>query len=168
MLLALANQLQVLPEELNKLLIIVVVLSMALTPLLTEVGKQAADWMASADGQQLGGSEGFNLEDPVLICGGLRLGPALGLGWWWGRRGGGVDVAVGWMWRWGVVVGGSEVGSSSKGRTPCSSVVCAWWVGAGSTARCGDCGRVLGVEVHEACAQMQWGGVGCPGGIESG
>lgn len=36
-------RLGVLPLELNKLLIIVVVLSMALTPLLNEVGKKAAE-----------------------------------------------------------------------------------------------------------------------------
>ena len=35
-----------LPLELNKLLIIVVVLSMALTPLLNEVGRKAADVIA--------------------------------------------------------------------------------------------------------------------------
>ena len=34
-----------LPLELNKLLIIVVVLSMALTPLLNEVGRRAADYI---------------------------------------------------------------------------------------------------------------------------
>lgn len=34
-----------LPLELNKLLIIVVVLSMALTPLLNEVGRRAADFI---------------------------------------------------------------------------------------------------------------------------
>ncbi|KAK9110931.1 hypothetical protein Scep_018450 [Stephania cephalantha] len=40
---SLANRLGVLPLELNKLLIIVVVLSMALTPLLNEIGKKAAE-----------------------------------------------------------------------------------------------------------------------------
>lgn len=39
---SLANRLGVLPLELNKLLIIVVVLSMALTPLLNEVGRRIA------------------------------------------------------------------------------------------------------------------------------
>ena len=34
-----------LPLELNKLLIIVVVLSMALTPLLNEMGRRAADFV---------------------------------------------------------------------------------------------------------------------------
>jgi len=42
-LLSLAEQLQVLPQELNQLLIVVVVLSMALTPVLAEVGKWIAD-----------------------------------------------------------------------------------------------------------------------------
>ncbi|VFQ68415.1 unnamed protein product [Cuscuta campestris] len=40
---SLANRLGVLPLELNKLLIIVVVLSMALTPLLNEIGRNAAN-----------------------------------------------------------------------------------------------------------------------------
>jgi len=48
-LLALANQLNVLPADLNRLLIIVVVLSMALTPLLTEVGKTFAAKMVAGD-----------------------------------------------------------------------------------------------------------------------
>ena len=39
-------RLGVLPLELNKLLIIVVVLSMALTPLLNELGRKAADFVA--------------------------------------------------------------------------------------------------------------------------
>ena len=42
-LLSLAAELKVLPEELNKLLIIVVVISMALTPGLAAVGKYLAD-----------------------------------------------------------------------------------------------------------------------------
>lgn len=42
-LLALANELGVLPSELNRLLIVVVVLSMALTPTLADVGKVASD-----------------------------------------------------------------------------------------------------------------------------
>lgn len=42
-LLSLAAELKVLPEELNKLLIIVVVISMALTPGLASVGKYLAD-----------------------------------------------------------------------------------------------------------------------------
>eukprot|EP00889_Picochlorum_renovo_P000417 jgi/Picre1/27447/NNA_000414.t1 len=46
-LLALASQLKVLPEELNKLLIIVVVLSMAVTPLLSEAGSFVAKFVES-------------------------------------------------------------------------------------------------------------------------
>ena len=42
-LLSLAAELKVLPEELNKLLIIVVVISMALTPGLASVGRYLAD-----------------------------------------------------------------------------------------------------------------------------
>ena len=42
-LLSLASELKVLPEELNKLLIIVVVISMALTPGLASVGRYLAD-----------------------------------------------------------------------------------------------------------------------------
>lgn len=48
-LLSLAAELKVLPEELNKLLIIVVVISMALTPGLASIGKYLADKAAEAD-----------------------------------------------------------------------------------------------------------------------
>lgn len=68
-LLALANQLNVLPAELNRLLIIVVVLSMALTPLLTEVGKTFAAKLTAPGGEALYSSEGYNQEEPVVICG---------------------------------------------------------------------------------------------------
>ena len=53
MLLSLANELKVLPTDLNRLLIIVVVLSMALTPFLAEAGKRFAEATApeeSAEG----------------------------------------------------------------------------------------------------------------------
>lgn len=43
MLLSLANTLQILPENLNQLLIIVVVFSMALTPSLADLGQSVAD-----------------------------------------------------------------------------------------------------------------------------
>ena len=46
-LLSLAKELKVLPDELNRLLIIVVVLSMALTPFLAELGKTVADASAA-------------------------------------------------------------------------------------------------------------------------
>ena len=69
-LLALAKELNVLPAELNKLLIIVVVLSMAATPLLTEAGRRVADIASAVDGEELSrSSEGFNIDNPVLICG---------------------------------------------------------------------------------------------------
>lgn len=55
MLLALANQLNVLPVELNKLLIIVVVLSMALTPALAELGKVLAARAVAGDPDGEGG-----------------------------------------------------------------------------------------------------------------
>ena len=49
-LLSLAAELKVLPEELNKLLIIVVVISMALTPGLASVGKYLADKYPEEEG----------------------------------------------------------------------------------------------------------------------
>jgi len=48
-LLSLAKELKVLPDELNRLLIIVVVLSMALTPLLAEVGEKLGDQAIKAE-----------------------------------------------------------------------------------------------------------------------
>ncbi len=50
-LLSLAAELKVLPEELNKLLIIVVVISMALTPGLASIGKKLADKYDEEDEQ---------------------------------------------------------------------------------------------------------------------
>ncbi len=82
-LLALANQLNVLPVELNKLLIMVVVMSMALTPLLAEVGKSVAEWgtssgsgaskMATTQGAWAGAGATPS-SDPVVICGFCDLG----------------------------------------------------------------------------------------------
>ncbi|PRW56322.1 K(+) efflux antiporter chloroplastic [Chlorella sorokiniana] len=66
-LLALANQLNVLPADLNRLLIIVVVLSMALTPLLTEVGKKVGEVITKPSGDAMLSSEGYNVSDPVVI-----------------------------------------------------------------------------------------------------
>lgn len=54
-LLSLANKLHVLPEELNRVLIIVVVLSMALTPTLAEGGKKLADRIAKEPTQEVSG-----------------------------------------------------------------------------------------------------------------
>lgn len=48
-LLSLARDLKVLPEELNKLLIIVVVITMALTPGLAALGKYLADKVTEID-----------------------------------------------------------------------------------------------------------------------
>ena len=49
-LLSLANELKVLPTDLNRLLIIVVVLSMALTPFLAEAGKRFAESTVEEEG----------------------------------------------------------------------------------------------------------------------
>uniref|UniRef100_A0A7S3VLF9 RCK N-terminal domain-containing protein n=1 Tax=Dunaliella tertiolecta TaxID=3047 RepID=A0A7S3VLF9_DUNTE len=85
-LLSLANQLKVLPEELNQVLIIVVVLSMALTPGLAELGKVAGEaldkWfpenkaaIASGEGRaafEVQEEEAMlrkRIEQPVAICG---------------------------------------------------------------------------------------------------
>jgi voltage-gated potassium channel Kch len=77
-LLALAAQLNVLPPELNKLLIVVVVLSMAATPLLTEAGRIVADIISARDGVALSVSPaGFTKEAPVLICGFGDVGQAV-------------------------------------------------------------------------------------------
>ena len=54
----LANQLDVLPEELNKLLIIVVVLSMALTPLLAEAGGRAYELVNKLENKEAGAAPG--------------------------------------------------------------------------------------------------------------
>ncbi|KAK4802114.1 hypothetical protein SAY86_000317 [Trapa natans] len=68
---SLANRLGVLPLELNKLLIIVVVLSMALTPLLNEVGKRAAEFIDDKLDPEDKGVEmiNFDARDPVVILG---------------------------------------------------------------------------------------------------
>mmetsp|Transcript_27448 Transcript_27448/g.69813 ORF Transcript_27448/g.69813 Transcript_27448/m.69813 type:complete len:942 (-) Transcript_27448:1022-3847(-) len=83
-LLSLANSLKILPENLNQVLIIVVVLSMAVTPVLAETGKVVADWSdevfktARPTGAiGAGGSAAMNegddahheLKDHVVICG---------------------------------------------------------------------------------------------------
>lgn len=62
MLLSLANELKVLPTDLNRLLIIVVVLSMALTPFLAEAGKRFAESTAPEDGSS--GARTLPLEQP--------------------------------------------------------------------------------------------------------
>ncbi|XP_051136781.1 K(+) efflux antiporter 3, chloroplastic [Andrographis paniculata] len=68
---SLANRLGVLPLELNKLLIIVVVLSMALTPLLNDIGRKVADFVGEKFGDEakLDDSVNFDVSDPVVIVG---------------------------------------------------------------------------------------------------
>ncbi|KAL2254503.1 K(+) efflux antiporter 3, chloroplastic [Sesamum indicum] len=68
---SLANRLGVLPLELNKLLIIVVVLSMALTPLLNDVGRKVADFIGEKfeDEGKIDGSVNFDASEPVVIVG---------------------------------------------------------------------------------------------------
>ncbi|KAJ7553953.1 hypothetical protein O6H91_06G120000 [Diphasiastrum complanatum] len=79
---SLANRLGVLPLELNRLLIIVVVLSMALTPFLNEVGRKAAEELeARAEHSQaaavetMKNSDGVN--EPVVIIGFGQMGQVL-------------------------------------------------------------------------------------------
>ena len=62
MLLSLANELKVLPTDLNRLLIIVVVLSMALTPFLAEAGKRFAESTIEDD------SDGVSLYHDLVHC----------------------------------------------------------------------------------------------------
>jgi predicted Kef-type K+ transport protein len=62
-LLSLANELKVLPTDLNRLLIIVVVLSMALTPFLAEAGKRFAESAAPDET-----SEGMFRPPPSHTC----------------------------------------------------------------------------------------------------
>lgn len=97
-LLQLAKELNVLPDELNRLLIIVVVLSMALTPGLVEVGRRVGDnydeaerqaaaaatlaegfgsrggGMSDSDDDGGGGGHGGASARPVVICGFGELG----------------------------------------------------------------------------------------------
>ncbi|XVE48664.1 hypothetical protein DITRI_Ditri01bG0020600 [Diplodiscus trichospermus] len=75
---SLANRLGVLPLELNKLLIIVVVLSMALTPLLNEVGRRAADFIDDKfDADKAAETVNFDASDPVVIIGFGQMGQVL-------------------------------------------------------------------------------------------
>lgn len=68
---SLANRLGVLPLELNKLLIIVVVLSMSLTPLLNEVGRKLSDIVGEKfeDESKADDSVNFDASEPVVIVG---------------------------------------------------------------------------------------------------
>lgn len=75
---SLANGLGVLPLELNKLLIIVVVLSMALTPLLNEVGRRAADFFDDKfDADKAAETLNFDATEPVVIIGFGQMGQVL-------------------------------------------------------------------------------------------
>ncbi|CAH9081910.1 unnamed protein product [Cuscuta europaea] len=76
---SLANRLGVLPLELNKLLIIVVVLSMALTPLLNEIGRNAANLIDETfdDDDKPGQEVDFNGSEPVVIVGFGQMGQVL-------------------------------------------------------------------------------------------
>ncbi|URE45761.1 TrkA-N domain [Musa troglodytarum] len=76
---SLANRLGVLPLELNKLLIIVVVLSMALTPWLNEIGRKAAEILdEKLQGKEKGADMiNFDATEPVVIVGFEQMGQVL-------------------------------------------------------------------------------------------
>lgn len=76
---SLANRLGVLPLELNKLLIIVVVLSMALTPLLNDVGRRASDFLdEKIDAEdKIAETVNFDAREPVVILGFGQMGQVL-------------------------------------------------------------------------------------------
>ena len=71
-LLSLAAELKVLPEELNKLLIIVVVISMALTPGLASVGKYLAD-RTPEDDSETGDTASYEEHTVVPLCSACHL-----------------------------------------------------------------------------------------------
>ncbi|KAJ6409396.1 hypothetical protein OIU84_008986 [Salix udensis] len=75
---SLANSLGVLPLELNKLLIIVVVMSMALTPLLNDAGRRAAEFIEDKfDTEDKVAEVNFNVSEPVVIVGFGQMGQVL-------------------------------------------------------------------------------------------
>ncbi|CAA2965165.1 K(+) efflux antiporter 3, chloroplastic-like [Olea europaea var. sylvestris] len=76
---SLANRLGVLPLELNKLLIIVVVMSMALTPLLNDLGRKAADYIGEKfeDDNKTAETVNFDASEPVVIVGFGQKGQVL-------------------------------------------------------------------------------------------
>ncbi|XP_075108417.1 K(+) efflux antiporter 3, chloroplastic isoform X2 [Nicotiana tabacum] len=76
---SLANRLGVLPLELNKLLIIVVVLSMALTPLLNEIGRKASEFIVEKFDKEDRTAEmaNFDVSEPVVILGFGQMGQVL-------------------------------------------------------------------------------------------
>ncbi|MQL75211.1 hypothetical protein Taro_007581 [Colocasia esculenta] len=75
----LKDRLGVLPLELNKLLIIVVVLSMALTPLLNEVGRRAAEIIDAKLRRKEKDADTMNYDvrEPVVIVGFGQMGQVL-------------------------------------------------------------------------------------------
>ncbi|CAI8618019.1 unnamed protein product [Vicia faba] len=78
---SLANRLGVLPLELNKLLIIVVVLSMALTPFLNEAGRRAASFIEDQyddeNKQKDTDMVNFDVNEPVVVLGFGQMGQVL-------------------------------------------------------------------------------------------
>ncbi|PUZ67931.1 hypothetical protein GQ55_3G474200 [Panicum hallii var. hallii] len=76
---SLANRLGVLPLELNKLLIIVVVLSMALTPLLNEVGRRVAGIIDESAEEKEKPAEmvNYGATEPIVILGFGEMGQVL-------------------------------------------------------------------------------------------
>ncbi|KAL5206108.1 hypothetical protein ABZP36_034317 [Zizania latifolia] len=76
---SLANRLGVLPLELNKLLIIVVVLSMALTPLLNEIGRKVAGIIDEKSETKEKPDEMVNYDatEPIVILGFGEMGKVL-------------------------------------------------------------------------------------------
>lgn len=76
---SLANRLGVLPNELNKLLIIVVVLSMALTPYLNQLGRKAADFLDERldPGEKIGEDVNFDVSESIVIIGFGQMGQVL-------------------------------------------------------------------------------------------
>lgn len=76
---SLANRLGVLPLELNRLLIIVVVLSMALTPFLNEIGRKAAEAIDSRFETNEKNTEprNYDVSEPVVILGFGQMGQVL-------------------------------------------------------------------------------------------
>ncbi|CAN7091927.1 unnamed protein product [Brassica rapa subsp. narinosa] len=76
---SLANRLGVLPLELNKLLIIVVVLSMALTPTLNQLGRKAADFIDEKIGNEENEDEevNFDVSESIVIIGFGQMGQVL-------------------------------------------------------------------------------------------
>ncbi|TVU49004.1 hypothetical protein EJB05_00294, partial [Eragrostis curvula] len=76
---SLANRLGVLPLELNKLLIIVVVLSMALTPLLNDLGRRAAGIIEerSEPKEKPAETVNYGATEPIVILGFGEMGQVL-------------------------------------------------------------------------------------------